>query len=661
MEELEGRMDAEAHRILVQSAADAGMNTLRVWGGGMFLPDAWYDACDELGILVYHDMQYASTSGGPHGPIATPTQDAELRHQIRRLSHHPAIALWDGNNEVPVNMWEPSAVFASFVLTVVAQEDQSRAVWPSSPARGWATGVHRLYQTPSRDAPEGLTTKGGGHSWTGGIESHAPYQTGGGWPTVNGGDRDSCFVKNGMGNGVNLPSVFDPPRGPGPPPPVAPQNMGCFNATKLVCTGHLANETVCRDCKNAVPGAWAKLQAACGDTPIMSFHASCASLFPSPPIVAHTGVGQPNVYASEFGTTGSSSFESMSATLSPRHWGLHGGMAADTCSNNTPGKVQCVGQHACTGDNPMTQRNYGCDGAIRLFFGNRTTVDLAATGEVAFKGQLYLCQLVQAIVLKQVYEARRAQNAYGHLVWQLNEIWPTVGFGSIEYGPPPGFGREGQVRGGRWKPLHYFYKSSLMTDVMATCGDLANSHNGTGACYLSNHRAAAPFAGTVTLTAFDHFGSGAGVVISKQSYALPEGPGAVEWFPAELPPASQRNTTSVMSTVHDVTGAVLSEHMVLLLYPMHLRVPPARLAFQIADAPNDDGTIDIAVSSDAVALWVTLTTRAQGRFSDNAFFLPATTKTLHFVPFSPSTAASDHGALKASLRIEDFSMYRPLP
>lgn len=57
MEELEGRMDAGAHRQLVQNAVDGGMNTLRVWGGGMFLPSAWYDACDELGIMVYHDMQ----------------------------------------------------------------------------------------------------------------------------------------------------------------------------------------------------------------------------------------------------------------------------------------------------------------------------------------------------------------------------------------------------------------------------------------------------------------------------------------------------------------------------------------------------------------------------------------------------------------------------
>ena len=129
-------MDAEAHRILVKSPADAGMNTLRVWGGGIFYPDAFYDACDESGVLLYHDMQYASNGGGSHGPVATETQDAELRHQIRRLSHHPAIVLWDGNNEQPVNMWDRSAVFATFVMTVVAQEDLSRAVWPSSPARG---------------------------------------------------------------------------------------------------------------------------------------------------------------------------------------------------------------------------------------------------------------------------------------------------------------------------------------------------------------------------------------------------------------------------------------------------------------------------------------------------------------------------------------------
>ena len=636
---------------------------LRVWGGGIFYPTAFYEACDEYGVLVYHDMQYAGTGGTKHGPLASPVQEAELRHQIRRLSHHPAIVIWDGNNEVPVNMWEPSGLFASFVLTVVAQEDQSRVVWPSSPARGWATGVHRLYQTPTGpngpNASQGLTTQGGGHSWSGGIESHAPYQTGGGWPTVNGGIDDTCFVKNGMGNGVNLPSIFIPPHGEGPPPP--PVNRKCYDAVKVVCASDLGNYTQCHDdCKKNTT-AWGLLQKACGPYPIQTFHSTCRSFFPTPATVARTGVGEMNIYASEFGTTGSSSFESMSATLSPQHWGVHGGMPADACSNDTLGHAMCVGQHKCTGNNPMTQRNYACDGAIKLFFGANTTVNLNATGEVAFKGQMYQCQLVQAIVLKQIYEARRATNAFGHLVWMLNEIWPTVGWGSLEYGPPPGF-TPGQVKGGRWKPLHYFYAASLMRDVMATCGELSGpfpNPNETKACYISNHRAGLPFAGTVTLTEYDHFGSGAGSVVVEKTFGLGEGPGVVEWFNVDGLPSGVNST--VISTVRDTqTGTVMSEHMIQLVKPMHKRVPVAKLSFTIAEKANADGTIDIVVASDKVALWVTLTTLAQGRFTDNAFFLPATTKTIQFIPFSPSTENEDLAQLKQSLRIEDFSMYRPL-
>eukprot|EP01116_Phalansterium_solitarium_P018951 TRINITY_DN5166_c2_g1_i1.p1 TRINITY_DN5166_c2_g1~~TRINITY_DN5166_c2_g1_i1.p1 ORF type:complete len:461 (-),score=159.37 TRINITY_DN5166_c2_g1_i1:31-1413(-) len=71
MEELEGRVSAEAHRILVQSAVDAGMNTFRLWGGGIYPFDAWYDACDELGVLIYHDVMYAQ---GGHVPQQTPMQ-----------------------------------------------------------------------------------------------------------------------------------------------------------------------------------------------------------------------------------------------------------------------------------------------------------------------------------------------------------------------------------------------------------------------------------------------------------------------------------------------------------------------------------------------------------------------------------------------------------
>jgi len=85
MEEFEGRMDAQAHAVLVQSAAAAGMNTLRVWGGGIFLPDAFYDACDEHGVLLYHDMQFA---GNGHMAMFAnnASLEVEVRHQVRQVA-----------------------------------------------------------------------------------------------------------------------------------------------------------------------------------------------------------------------------------------------------------------------------------------------------------------------------------------------------------------------------------------------------------------------------------------------------------------------------------------------------------------------------------------------------------------------------------------------
>ena len=238
----------------------------------------------------------------------------------------------------------------------------------------------------------------------------------------------------------------------------------------------------------------------------------------------------------------------------------------------------------------------------------------------------------------------------------LNEIWPTVGWGSLEYGPPPGH-TPGQVRGGRWKPLHYFYRRSLMTDVMATCGTLYKGR-GEPLCYLSNHRASRPFKGRVALTAYSHFGDGSGEVLLQRTMELPQGPGAIAFFEPPALPAG--NETALLSSVHDEAGALVSEHMVLLVTPQHIRVPVATLSIRVADKPSADGTIDIAVSSNKVALWVTLTTLAQGRFSDNAFFLPATTRTVQFVPFSPSSTLDDLATLTSSLRVEDYSMYRSL-
>lgn len=118
-DEMEGRYNAAVLQRQVQSAVEANFNMLRVWGGGVFLPDAFYDACDEAGILLYHDMQFAQDG---HSPDVTSTQDAEFRHQMRRLSHHPSLALIDGCNECHVIIGTPTGIYATFVLTVVMEE-----------------------------------------------------------------------------------------------------------------------------------------------------------------------------------------------------------------------------------------------------------------------------------------------------------------------------------------------------------------------------------------------------------------------------------------------------------------------------------------------------------------------------------------------------------
>ena len=151
------------------------MNTLRVWGGGIFLPRAWYEACDELGIMVYHDMQYAQ---GGHSPKNTTTQDAELRHNIRRLASHPSIVVWDGCNECHVVIGTGTGIYATFVMTVVAEEDKSRPVWPSCPASGWTGGVNPLTSIPNGKP---LTTPEKTYS----METHGPYTHGTGYSHVH--------------------------------------------------------------------------------------------------------------------------------------------------------------------------------------------------------------------------------------------------------------------------------------------------------------------------------------------------------------------------------------------------------------------------------------------------------------------------------------------
>jgi beta-mannosidase len=87
----DGANTAEATRRLVQSAVEGNFNMLRVWGGGIWEHRAFFDAADELGVLLYTDMQFTWAF-----ILGTPQEQAEIEYQVKRLSHHPSIAMWDG-------------------------------------------------------------------------------------------------------------------------------------------------------------------------------------------------------------------------------------------------------------------------------------------------------------------------------------------------------------------------------------------------------------------------------------------------------------------------------------------------------------------------------------------------------------------------------------
>jgi hypothetical protein len=75
---------------------------VQVWGGGLWYHDAVYDAADEMGLLMYHDAMYGQPWFGGNSGVAVDNamQEAEIRYQLRRLGHHPCLALLDACNEV---------------------------------------------------------------------------------------------------------------------------------------------------------------------------------------------------------------------------------------------------------------------------------------------------------------------------------------------------------------------------------------------------------------------------------------------------------------------------------------------------------------------------------------------------------------------------------
>jgi beta-mannosidase len=144
------RVTAAQLGALLGAAADANHNMIRIWGGGYYETETFYDLCDRHGILVWQDFMFACSVYPLTDPAFLAGVESEVREQVRRLRHRPCLALWCGNNEMergwtnwgwsrPGNEDLREAYLRFFSQTLpawVAVEDPATPYWPSSPSSG---------------------------------------------------------------------------------------------------------------------------------------------------------------------------------------------------------------------------------------------------------------------------------------------------------------------------------------------------------------------------------------------------------------------------------------------------------------------------------------------------------------------------------------------
>lgn len=142
-----GRVTPETTRVLLEKSKWANFNSIRVWGGGYYPDDWFYDICDELGLVVWQDFMFAC---GVYDltPEFEENIRAEFVDNVKRLRHHASLGLWCGNNEmeqfVAVDMWitkrrevrDYLIMYERIIPEVLAEYDPQTFYWPSSPSSG---------------------------------------------------------------------------------------------------------------------------------------------------------------------------------------------------------------------------------------------------------------------------------------------------------------------------------------------------------------------------------------------------------------------------------------------------------------------------------------------------------------------------------------------
>ncbi|KAI2779269.1 glycoside hydrolase family 2 protein [Daldinia loculata] len=159
------QIPAQRYRDWMKLMVEGNQHMLRIWGGGIYEDDTLFDACDELGVLVWHDFQFACASY-PTYPSYLESIEQEARQNLRRLRSHPSLVIWAGNNEdyqvqeryhldydyegdKDPQSWLKSSFPARYTYEyllpkIVKEEDPFMIYHPSSP---WGDGKHTTDKT----------------------------------------------------------------------------------------------------------------------------------------------------------------------------------------------------------------------------------------------------------------------------------------------------------------------------------------------------------------------------------------------------------------------------------------------------------------------------------------------------------------------------------
>ena len=143
------RVTPERTRRLLEDAKLANHNAIRVWGGGYYPDDWFYDACDELGLVVWEDFMFACAVYELTDEFEANIVE-EFKDNIRRLRHHPSLGLWCGNNEMemfvdqgnwvstPKQKADYIRMYEYIIPKVLKEYDPDTFYWPASPSSGGA-------------------------------------------------------------------------------------------------------------------------------------------------------------------------------------------------------------------------------------------------------------------------------------------------------------------------------------------------------------------------------------------------------------------------------------------------------------------------------------------------------------------------------------------